>query len=179
MEKLDEQYEAPIAQGGANVSGGKSSGFRSPGRLPANRRSFCSTTAFPRSISNGITAASGARAVTQHSIMMVVAQRVSTIMHASNILVLEKGKLVGQGTHDQLMDDCSVYRKLRRRNCRNRSRQLDRVPTLSCNGGCRERPIVTIAESPGGPMGRGGPGAVMAAIENRKISIGRSRLSAI
>jgi ATP-binding cassette subfamily B multidrug efflux pump len=113
VEKLDEQYEAPIAQGGANVSGGQKQRLsiaRAIARKPEIFLFDDSFSALDFQTESRLRAA--LRAVTQHSIMMVVAQRVSTIMHASNILVLESGKLVCQGTHDQLMDDCSVYQEI-------------------------------------------------------------------
>jgi ATP-binding cassette subfamily B multidrug efflux pump len=113
VEKLDEQYEATIAQGGANVSGGQKQRLsiaRAIARKPEIFLFDDSFSALDFQTESRLRAA--LRAVTQHSIMMVVAQRVSTIMHASNILVLESGKLVCQGTHDQLMDDCSVYQEI-------------------------------------------------------------------
>ncbi len=44
--------------------------------------------------------------------VIVVAQRVSTIMHADRIIVLDGGRIVGTGTHDQLLDDCPAYREI-------------------------------------------------------------------
>ena len=44
--------------------------------------------------------------------VFIVAQRISTIMHADQILVLDEGKIVGKGTHEELMKDCSVYKEI-------------------------------------------------------------------
>ena len=44
--------------------------------------------------------------------MIIVAQRISTIMNADRIIVLDEGKLVGQGTHAELLRDCEVYREI-------------------------------------------------------------------
>ena len=44
--------------------------------------------------------------------MIVVAQRVSTVMDADKIIVLDDGKVVGEGTHSQLLDSCGVYREI-------------------------------------------------------------------
>lgn len=43
---------------------------------------------------------------------LIVAQRISTIIHADQILVLERGRVVGQGTHPELMENCEVYRQI-------------------------------------------------------------------
>lgn len=44
--------------------------------------------------------------------VIIVAQRISTIKHADQIIVLDKGKMVGKGTHEQLMETCEVYREI-------------------------------------------------------------------
>ena len=49
---------------------------------------------------------------TENSTVLIVAQRVSTIMHADQILVLERGELVGYGTHQELMRTCEIYREI-------------------------------------------------------------------
>ena len=46
--------------------------------------------------------------------MIIVAQRINTIMDADNILVIDKGKIIGQGTHDQLVKTCDVYAEIAR-----------------------------------------------------------------
>ena len=46
------------------------------------------------------------------STVIIVAQRISTILHAEQILVLDDGKVVGKGTHEQLLKDCEVYREI-------------------------------------------------------------------
>ena len=52
------------------------------------------------------------RPVTRDATVVIVAQRVSTIIDADLILVLEDGRIVGQGTHDQLVDTCETYREI-------------------------------------------------------------------
>jgi ATP-binding cassette, subfamily B, multidrug efflux pump len=113
VDKLELQYGAPIAQGGTNVSGGQKQRLsiaRAIARKPELYLFDDSFSALDFQTESRLRAA--LRDVTQNSILVVVAQRVSTIRHASNILVLESGKLVCQGTHDQLMDDCSVYQEI-------------------------------------------------------------------
>ena len=50
----------------------------------------------------------------QNSTVIIVAQRISTILHANQILVLDDGKIVGKGTHQELMDSCDVYQQIAR-----------------------------------------------------------------
>ena len=50
--------------------------------------------------------------MTRESTVLIVAQRVSTVMNADRILVLDEGKIVGLGTHKELMKDCEVYREI-------------------------------------------------------------------
>jgi len=49
---------------------------------------------------------------TRDSTVIIVAQRINTIMNADQIIVLDEGKIVGIGTHDKLMQDCEVYRQI-------------------------------------------------------------------
>ena len=52
------------------------------------------------------------KAVTTDASIIIVAQRINTIMNAEQIIVLDKGRMVGKGTHKELMEDCQVYREL-------------------------------------------------------------------
>ncbi|MDU1685965.1 MAG: ABC transporter ATP-binding protein, partial [Clostridium perfringens] len=49
---------------------------------------------------------------TSHSTMLIVAQRISTIMGANQIIVLDEGKIVGKGTHKELLENCEVYKQI-------------------------------------------------------------------
>jgi len=49
---------------------------------------------------------------TKESSVIIVAQRISTILHADQILVLDEGKIVGKGTHEELLRDCEVYQQI-------------------------------------------------------------------
>jgi ATP-binding cassette subfamily B multidrug efflux pump len=92
---------------------GRSSALRLRGRWCAKRRSISSTTAFPRSTS-GPTQSCAARShrYTKDSIVLIVAQRVSTILNAEQIIVLDEGRIVGKGTHRELLETCPTYREI-------------------------------------------------------------------
>ena len=89
------------------------SAWRSPGRSSASRRSTSSTTRSPRSTSPPTPAcAPPSRPHTADATVIVVAQRVSTIVTADQILVLEDGDAVGLGTHDELLATCPTYAEI-------------------------------------------------------------------
>ena len=105
--------EARIEQGGTNVSGGQRQRlWRSPGRWCASPRSTSSTTRSRRSTSSPTRACAPPSSPTPAtSAVVIVAQRVSTIATADEILVLEDGELVGRGTHDELIADLPDLRR--------------------------------------------------------------------
>lgn len=113
VEKMDGQYQAAIAQGGANVSGGQKQRlaiaravYRKP-EIYIFDDSFSAldykTDRVLRSVLKQETAG-----VTS----LIVAQRIGTIMDADQIIVLDEGKIVGKGTHKDLLRDCTVYREI-------------------------------------------------------------------
>jgi ATP-binding cassette subfamily B protein len=107
---LPEGLEAPIEQGGANVSGGQRQRLaiaRALVRDPAVYVFDDSFSALDYATDARLRAA--LREPTRQSCVLVVAQRVSTIRHADQILVLDEGRLVGVGTHASLMADCPTY----------------------------------------------------------------------
>jgi ATP-binding cassette subfamily B multidrug efflux pump len=115
VEQLEEGFAATIAQGGSNLSGGQKQRLsiaRAIGRDPEIFIFDDSFSALDFGTEARLRAA--LREVTDQSIVLVVAQRVSTIMHADNILVLDNGRLVCQGKHARLMRDCPVYQEIAR-----------------------------------------------------------------
>jgi ATP-binding cassette subfamily B protein len=113
VEKMDGEYEASIAQGGANISGGQKQRLaiaRAVCRKPEIYifdDSFSAldykTDRILRSVlkkeMSGVTS-------------LIVAQRIGTIMDADQIIVLDEGKIVGKGTHKELLRECTVYREI-------------------------------------------------------------------
>ncbi|OZF33630.1 ABC transporter ATP-binding protein [Rhodococcus sp. 14-2483-1-2] len=110
---MPEGLETPVAQGGTTVSGGQRQRLaiaRALVRKPSIYLFDDSFSALDLTTDANLRAA--LKAVTRDSCMIVVAQRVSTIIDADQILVLDDGKPVGVGTHDQLMADCPTYAEI-------------------------------------------------------------------
>ncbi|MEY3092601.1 MAG: hypothetical protein RIU67_1384 [Actinomycetota bacterium] len=105
--------EAPITQGGANVSGGQRQRLSIARAVIRRPEFYVFDDAF-----SALDLATDARLraalapVTRESVMIVVAQRVSTIRHADHILVLEDGEVVGLGTHHDLLASCPTYQEI-------------------------------------------------------------------
>lgn len=108
-----EQYEAPISQGGTNVSGGQKQRLSIARALVKNAPIYIFDDSF--SALDFKTDAKLRKALHENiadATILLVAQRVGTIRHAEQIIVLDEGKIVGKGTHDQLMQNCEVYRQI-------------------------------------------------------------------
>jgi ATP-binding cassette subfamily B protein len=105
--------EIPIAQGGDNVSGGQKQRLSIARALLANPPIFIFDDSF--SALDFRTDANLRKALyesTENATVLIVAQRVSTIMNADQILVLEEGRVVGHGTHKELLQTCEAYREI-------------------------------------------------------------------
>lgn len=105
-----EGYNEPIAQGGTNVSGGQKQRLsiaRAIAKKPEIYIFDDSFSALDYKTDSNLRKA--LRKELTNSTVIIVAQRISTIMDADQILVLDKGKLVGKGTHKQLLKNCEVY----------------------------------------------------------------------
>lgn len=113
IEHLPEGYETMIEQGGANLSGGQKQRLsiaRALVRQPDIYIFDDSFSALDYKTDSKLRAA--LQAETKQSIVMVVAQRVSSVMHADQIIVLDKGKMVGIGTHEELVENNKVYQEI-------------------------------------------------------------------
>lgn len=109
----DDKYESSISQGGSNVSGGQKQRLAIARAIAKNPKIFIFDDSF--SALDLKTDAALRKALSENvkdSTVIIVAQRISTILHAEQILVLDDGKVVGKGTHEQLLKDCEVYREI-------------------------------------------------------------------
>ena len=113
IEAKPEGYEEPISQGGDNVSGGQKQRLSIGRALTKNAPIYVFDDSF--SALDFKTDSALRRALKQYTgdaAVLIVAQRVSTIMNAEQILVLEDGRIVGRGTHKELLQNCSTYREI-------------------------------------------------------------------
>ncbi|WP_340536967.1 ABC transporter ATP-binding protein [Nocardioides sp. GXZ039] len=113
VEALPEGLDAPVAQGGTNFSGGQRQRLaiaRAVVRRPGIYLFDDSFSALDLATDARLRAALAP--VTTDATVLVVAQRVSTIRDADEIVVLEDGRVVGRGTHDQLLEGCETYREI-------------------------------------------------------------------
>ena len=115
IEAKDDKYESAIAQGGSNVSGGQKQRLAIARAIAKDPKIFIFDDSF--SALDLKTDAALRKALAENvkdSTVIIVAQRISTVLHANQILVLEEGKVVGIGTHAQLLETCPEYREIAR-----------------------------------------------------------------
>ena len=113
IENKDDKYETPVSQGGTNVSGGQKQRLSIARAIAKNPRIFIFDDSF--SALDLKTDAALRKALADNvkdSTVIIVAQRISTILHAEQILVLDDGRIVGKGTHEQLLKECEVYQQI-------------------------------------------------------------------
>lgn len=113
IEEKRDKYESPIAQGGTNVSGGQKQRLSIARAIAKNPRIFVFDDSF--SALDLKTDAALRKALAdkvKDATVIIVAQRISTILHAEQILVLDDGKIVGKGTHEELLKNCEVYKQI-------------------------------------------------------------------
>lgn len=113
VENMEHQYEAEIAQGGTNVSGGQKQRLaiaRAVCRKPEIYIFDDSFSALDYKTDRVLRSA--LKKESKGATSLIVAQRIGTIMDADQIIVLDEGKIVGKGTHRELLQTCSVYREI-------------------------------------------------------------------
>jgi ATP-binding cassette, subfamily B, multidrug efflux pump len=107
---MPDGLDSPIAQGGTNVSGGQRQRLAIARALVAKPDVFLFDDSFSAlDLSTDARLRSALKPVTRHTAVIVVAQRVSTIIDADHIVVLDDGKVVGTGTHGELLATCPTY----------------------------------------------------------------------
>ncbi len=113
VEKMDDQYEAHVAQGGSNFSGGQKQRLSIARAIYRNPEIYIfddSFSALDYKTDRVLRAA--LKDETSEATNLIVAQRIGTIMDADKIIVLDEGKMVGCGTHKELLKNCQVYQEI-------------------------------------------------------------------
>lgn len=106
-------FDTEISQGGTNVSGGQKQRLSIARALAKNPEIFIFDDSFSAlDYKTDAQLRKALKTETGESTVLIVAQRISTIMNAEQIIVLEEGKMVGKGNHKELMENCEVYRQI-------------------------------------------------------------------
>lgn len=110
IETKKEKYDSPIAQGGSNVSGGQKQRLAIARAIAKKAKVLVFDDSFSAlDMKTDVALRKELNEKVQDASIVIVAQRVSTILHADQILVLDDGKIVGKGTHEELLKNCEVY----------------------------------------------------------------------
>ncbi|RBP25907.1 ATP-binding cassette subfamily B protein [Bacillus mycoides] len=113
VEKLEGQYEGQISQGGTNVSGGQKQRISIARAIYRKPEIYIFDDSFSAlDYKTDRVLRSALRKETKDATTLIVAQRIGTIKDADRIIVLEEGEVVGNGTHEQLMDNCETYQEI-------------------------------------------------------------------
>lgn len=113
IEKLDKQYNSHIAQSGTNISGGQKQRLAIARAVARDPEIYIFDDSFSAlDYKTDAALRKALKEYTKDATSLIVAQRIGTIMHADQIIVLDKGYCVGRGTHRELMKSCEVYREI-------------------------------------------------------------------
>ena len=130
IEAKSESYQSPIAQGGSNVSGGQKQRLSIARAIAKNPKVYLFDDSFSAlDYKTDVTLRRALKAQTDNATVIIVAQRISTVLHANQILVLDEGRLVGKGTHAQLMVSCPEYQGIARSQLSQKELALDTLNT--------------------------------------------------
>ena len=117
--------ESPIAQGGTNVSGGQKQRLSIARAIAKHPKIYLFDDSFSAlDYKTDVALRRALKAETGDATVIIVAQRISTVLHANQILVLEDGRIVGKGTHAQLMESCPAYQEIARSQLSNKELDL-------------------------------------------------------
>jgi ATP-binding cassette subfamily B protein len=113
INNLDDRYNHPVAQGGTNVSGGQKQRLSIARALAIDPEIYIFDDSFSAlDFKTDAKLRNELKKETKDSTVIIVAQRIGTILNADQIIVLEEGKIVGIGNHKELMKTCQVYREI-------------------------------------------------------------------
>ncbi len=130
IEAKPEGYQSPIAQGGSNVSGGQKQRLSIARAIAKDPKVYLFDDSFSAlDYKTDVALRRALKAQTDNATVIIVAQRISTVLHANQILVLDEGRLVGKGTHAQLMASCPEYQEIARSQLSQKELALDTLNT--------------------------------------------------
>lgn len=113
ISEKENTYQSEIAQGGTNVSGGQRQRLAIARAIAKNPEIYIFDDSFSAlDFKTDAALRKALREEIAHSTVLIVAQRINTIMHADQIIVLDEGKIVGKGTHEELLENCEVYKQI-------------------------------------------------------------------
>ena len=113
VEKMDKKYDSHIARGGTNISGGQKQRLSIARAIYKNPEIYIFDDSFSAlDYKTDYTLREQLKKYTKNATNIIVAQRIGTILNADKIVVLDKGKCVGIGTHEKLLKECSVYKEI-------------------------------------------------------------------
>lgn len=113
IEEKEDGVQSAIAQGGTNVSGGQKQRLSIARAIAKNPEIYIFDDSFSAlDYKTDVVLRRALKKETKDATTLIVAQRISTILHADKILVLDEGHVVGQGTHKELLKSCDVYRQI-------------------------------------------------------------------
>ncbi len=113
IEEKDDKFNSPISQGGTNVSGGQKQRLSIARAIAKNPEIYIFDDSFSAlDYKTDVVLRKALKQETGDSTVIIVAQRISTIIHADQIIVLDDGKIVGKGTHEELLKNCDVYNQI-------------------------------------------------------------------
>lgn len=113
INELEKKYDSTISQGGTNVSGGQRQRLSIARAIATNPEFYIFDDSFSAlDYKTDVNLRKALIEETENATIFIVAQRISTIMHADQIIVLDKGKMVGIGKHEDLLENCEIYKEI-------------------------------------------------------------------
>lgn len=113
IDSKPEGFDTKIAQGGTNVSGGQKQRLSIARAIAKNPEIYIFDDSFSAlDLKTDAALRKALKKKTGDSTVLIVAQRISTILHAEQIIVLDEGKIIGKGTHEELLKNCEVYKQI-------------------------------------------------------------------
>lgn len=115
IEEKKDKYESSIAQGGTNVSGGQKQRLAIARAIVKNAKIYIFDDSFSAlDLKTDAALRKALAKKVKDSTVIIVAQRISTVLHAEQIIVMDDGRIAGKGTHEELLANCEVYRQIAR-----------------------------------------------------------------